>query len=215
MAQKLVIILIFFNQVFTVYGQQDSLFTKGIEILNQNRYDTVGLNYLKRAADANNVDAQNLLGHIYIEQHYDYGLDVNYSEGTKLILKAARKNHPQSQATLGYLYHNGVWFMKNDSIAFHWYNKSAIQNNVHAQGELGLMYLNGEGTRINLQKAIFWLSKAAKAGYARAQINIGLIYLNGSGIKKNEKMAIMWFRKAARQGHGKAIRLLKQLGQSW
>lgn len=109
-----------------------------------------------------------------------YYSSQNYTEAKKWIELSLKGNLPsfeesRSQFLMGQLYGTGKpGIVKNDSLAFEWYYKSATNGDgyLEAQYYLGIYYQNGRGVKQDLNKAQEWFRKAAKRGHRQAKERI-------------------------------------------
>lgn len=123
----------------------------------------------------------------------------------------AQAGHPDSQASLGWMYQTGKGVKKNRAISLKWYRKAAAQNHPIAQNNLGVLYEQGWGVKKNPKFAVRWYRESAEWGYSYGQHNLGVALYYGRGIKKNKQEGIFWLDLAAMQGVKEADVLLSKL----
>ena len=140
----------------------------------------------------------------------------------------AQDNEPtdaQTQYKIGLRYENGDGVIKNNKVAFSWFEKAAKQGHAGAQYRVGLRYDFDD----DYENAAIWYRKAAEQGYvigslsaqqmlddilefvpteAQAQYDLATRYdgtatffYEGRRLKINFQNATCWYRKAADQGH--------------
>jgi TPR repeat protein len=111
-------------------------------------------------------------------------------------IQPAKEGDTDAQYYLGRMYHKGKDVIKNDEMAFLWFERAAEQGHAPSQLNLGLMYDKGESTPINYKQAYYWYKKAAEQGNPRAQHNLGSKYIFGLGVEKDYNKAKFWYEKA-------------------
>lgn len=171
----------------------DSLAFRGLGIY----YDRVekdtesSLKWLKKGANAGDVNSQRILGFWFYRQN-DYSSAISY------FTPAVEKGDKLSMKGIADAYYN----TKDYKNAIFWYNERAIQGDLECQCQLSYMFTYGQGTDINHEEARYWLKRAADGGLSQAQFNLALFYSRGSiGLEQSEEKALEWFKKAAEQGH--------------
>ena len=111
-------------------------------------------------------------------------------------IQPAKEGDTDAQYYLGRMYHKGKDVIKNNEMAFLWFERAAEQGHAPSQFNLGLMYDKGESTPVNYKQAYYWYKKAAEQGNPRAQYNLGSKYIFGLGVEKDYKKAKFWYEKA-------------------
>ncbi|MCX7835600.1 MAG: serine/threonine-protein kinase [bacterium] len=164
---------------------------------NWDRWDTVRVNMIQRAATRNHAKAQLMMGWMYQEGR---GVPQNDAEAVKWYRKATEQGLAAAQSNLGWMYANGRGVPQNDAEAVKWFRKAAEQGHANAQNNLGWMYEQGRGVPRDDKEAVKWYRKAAEQGHAAAQTNLGWMYEQGRGVPKDIQQAIDWYEKAAAQG---------------
>jgi TPR repeat protein len=114
---------------------------------------------------------------------------------------AAELGYAPAQATLGWMYQEGLGVQKDDFQALYWCRLAAEQGYVVAQHNLGWTYQNGQGVQQDDAEALHWYRFAAEQGSASGQNNLGWMYRNGLGVQQDYAQALHWYRLAAEQGH--------------
>jgi hypothetical protein len=146
------------------------------------------------AAEADELDAQQQLGRLYIEERHT---PKNLEEALRWFGRAAMLGDPYSQAWLGDMLSTGDGVDHDREAAMAWYRKAAEGGFTPA-----LDILTGEPqTSPEDERAIFqlWLARA-QAGEAAAQRVVGDLTLKGAGTEPSAAEAVGWLRKAADQG---------------
>lgn len=155
--------------------------------------------YCLKFAQANNAEAQFLIGNYYNERR-------NENRALEWYFKAAKQEYVEAQYMVGNYYNNGGfnWQKNENKINFgeavKWFAKAAEQGYAKAQNKLGLCYEFGNGVSTDIRKAVKLFTTAAEKGNADAQNELGLCCFNGSGVQEDKKKAIEWFTKAAENG---------------
>lgn len=149
------------------------------------------LRWLKKGANAGDINSQRILGYWYFRQG-------DFQEAISFFTPAVEKGDKLSMKGIADSYYNS----KDYKNALFWYNERAIQGDLESQCQLSYMYTYGLGTDINHEEARYWLKRSADGGYLQAQMNLALFYSRGSiGLEQSDEKAFEWFKKAADQGH--------------
>jgi hypothetical protein len=125
----------------------------------------LGLQYLKKAADKNYIDAIFDLSVLYSEGKY---VKQDLTKAFELTRIAAGKDLAAAQFNLAVMYYNGQGVRKDLLQASRWYQRAANLNYALAQFNLALMYFNGEGVEKSTEMSYIWNSIAAINGYPDA-----------------------------------------------
>ncbi|MBR7069188.1 MAG: SEL1-like repeat protein [Oxalobacter sp.] len=121
---------------------------------------------------------------------------------------AAENGLAEAQCDLAILYSQGIGTMKDDAMAFVWFQKAADKGHPLAMHNVAAHYLNAYR---NEQAAFQWYRKAAEAGHTKSQVVVALMYIKGTGVPQDMTQAIGWLQKAASQGSEEALQLLARL----
>ncbi|GET04723.1 kinase-like domain-containing protein [Rhizophagus clarus] len=130
---------------------------------------------------------QNSPNSIFLFGYFNY-LTLGKAEKAFNLFINAEKNHILTQYYIAKSYLNGHGTVKNEKLAFEYFQKVADNNFTHGQSQIGNCYKNG----------------VADLGEMVAQYNLGTMYENGKGITKDINKAIYWYEKAAKKGYQKA-----------
>lgn len=137
---------------------------------------------------------------------------ANYEEALKLVRTGkydralsefkilANDGHPQSQFSVGLMYHLGRGVPPDAKIAYAWYKKAAVQEHPAALNNIGMMYLNGEYVAQNREVA-FELFQMSSFEHPQAKDNLGQCYENAWGVARNIEKAIDFYRLAGEQDY--------------
>ncbi len=185
-------------------GMSDAMYSLGHSYLQEGTRDSdsLGLEWLFKAADNNNLSAQAELAHLL---YFGDKTIKDYASSFKYARMAADRGDSSSQFLMGnfYMFGHGV-VDTNAKEAFKWYMKAAEQGHVDAQYNVGHMYEIGDADKLSFIEAANWFKKAATAGHVQAQYRLGLFYQKGNGVPQNDNEAIKWYQLAAKQGHVQA-----------
>ena len=190
--------------------------------------------YLKKAANAGNVEAQNDLGTCYFN---GIATTVDKAESVKYFQMAAAQGDPSAQFNLaqyysvekdwknafqfyesaaeggctkafyclGECYLGGFGTKKDEQVAFDFFKTAAEKGYALSQDKLGELYANGIGTEKDMQKAFHYYKLAADQGYYLAQNAVGDCYYVGSGVEKNLTEAVRYYQMSADQQYSVAL----------
>ena len=110
----------------------------------------------------------------------------------------AKKNDPDAQYNLGYMYETGDGVDQDLLQAKKWYEKAAKQDQPDAQYALAALYYYDNGViKQNYAEAKKWFEKAAYNGDDYAMNLLGYMYEQGHGTKQDYDEALRWYLKAA------------------
>ena len=190
---------------------------------------TKAINWYKKAANKNHLDAQYRIGVLYYKRK-------DYTKARYWLAKRAKGGHADSQYYFAKTFRYGLGTKEQTSLARKWFTKAAKQNHAGAQYELGLQFQKGIGAQKNRNAALKWFNKSAKQGNkkaktvlaklkpskpkispakqfmntniqlarkgnVKAQYNLGKAYQDGKKTKINLKKSYYWYKKAAKQDH--------------
>ena len=170
--------------------------------------DKEAVKWIRKAADQNDVEAQNLLGDCYISAR---GVAANSAEAARWYRKAAEQGDALSQSHLANLYENGDGVVKDITEAVNWNRKAAEQGQMNAQFNLARMYYTGEGLPKDVAESLKWFTKAAEQGEHNSQINLSTFYAQGIGVPENKTESLAWMIVAALSGNETAIKYTAHL----
>ena len=173
-----------------------------------------GLDFLETAAEKGHVEAQILLGELYLgtfpEGYFIYNKDkilalrkrvgVDRKKGGSYFsslagsLSSDQGKYSRMQCNLGLLYRTGILESKNrNEQAKKWFLMSAQRRNTKAMYELGMCY-NSEG---DYGTARQWFTKGFETGKEPGSaIMIGDYYFYGKGLRKDYNQSIKWYNQA-------------------
>jgi TPR repeat protein len=212
---------------------EEAAIVLGIEYFENNDVSTA-INWLLKASENDNSDAQYLLGYVY------ENLD-DYQNAVTWYLKAANAGHKRAQFEMGQCYFKGMGVSEDFSIAAHWFEESINNQSIcrfdypedtDIQLLIGCCYFllqsfdqsrewltrsANQGNNIavyylgqiekeegNLIESFTLFTRAAENGDADAQYELGDCYYYGSGTDIDYAKAVKWYTKAAKSGDADA-----------
>jgi len=154
-------------------------------------------NYLRKLAEAGNIDAQNQLGLLYYEGK---GVPQSYGQAKEWFEKAAEQGHAGAQVNLGTLYFLGHGVSESDQEALFWFRNAAARRDALAFAKLGRMYERGQGVSQDFIQAHMWYNLSAAHGEKRAaEIRDALAKQMTPGqIAEAQRLAVEWKSKTDR-----------------
>lgn len=152
--------------------------------------------YYEKAAELNNVDAQNILGRCYKE---GWVVEKNYTESMKWYKKAADQGSAEAQCSLAKYYFEGNGIDKDETKALMLYKEAAAQG--YEEAKAFLIELEQKNRRIKVANEFSTIKYRAESGDKESQYRLGRCYEIGENIVKNYEEAFKWYKKAADNGH--------------
>ena len=188
---KVLFLISFSFLLFSQANAEDSLYERGIELVEQKNYEKA-LKAFELGAKTGDLNAITALGVMYIT---GVGVIQNDIKGFKYVQDAANKSHPKAQYTLGAIYYIGAGVTIDFNKAFKWISLSADQGYIDAQHNLAQMYDAGEGIAQDFKKAYKYYLIAARSGNLDSQIKVAQMYQKGIGTEKNLEKSAYWLKK--------------------
>jgi len=170
--------------------------------------------FLKRAADAGNVQALNAWGTMTLTQAFSAEADTN--DVHKALVKsfecfksAAAQGDANGAYNLGMCYLNGYGCEKDPDLAFNCFRTASDKGHPEAINNIGGFYRDG-GTVVerNLELAAKFFEKSATLGNAFGQLNLALALQRGEGVAKDDHRAFELLTESAAQGNAEAMNAL-------
>lgn len=166
---------------------------------------------LKRAADANNVQALNAYGTYKLNEalsspnikQEDYK-DIT-ARSFLMFSKAAAMRDANGLYNLGTCYVQGYGCTRDMDLALDCFRSASEMNHPGAINNLGGFYRDGIIVRKDATMAFRWFEKSAQLGNSYGQLNLGLAYQRGDGVEKNAEKAVELFKSSAEQGNIEAM----------
>ena len=161
--------------IFPLISNADQLEDAKAAITNKNFIDAHKL--LTPLAEENNVEAQTLLGTLYVNGQ---GVEKDFKKGLSLIMKAANQGYKAARI-----------------IAFKLHIDLGNQGDTTAMYNAGYMCLNGWGGETESNICLKWLENAAKMGHEKSAEILSRIYTKGMfGVTPDEGKATYWSKRA-------------------
>lgn len=191
-------------------------YTETGQIIDQDLY--TGLKLLRAAADAQDADAQYLIGKCLVTgtTWNELNAPKDVRTGRKYIRAAAGNGHLDAQYTIGISYIYGIHGRTQDiHRGRHWLTLAAEKEHVEAQYSLSRSlflgpsqhdslfqnFFNTEEISIDIPAGEHWLRRAANHGHTEAQHTLGRNLITGFDITaKNPSEGINWLRAAIDNG---------------
>jgi len=181
------------------------------------------LDWLKKAAEQNYIDAQNMLARKFMDQR-------DYDQAYSWFEKSATQNDATGYWGLGVCHRDGGGKYADEKKSAEYFKKAADCGDPKAMYEFGLCSLEAKGVTRNLKDAFDWFTSAAQRGYVKAQCDLGQRLVDGAFVeledenqgggnkaaaeKENQKkertaaqrkQGVTWLRKAAESGDSSSI----------
>ena len=170
------------------------------------KYDSIGVVWLKKAAEQGHTMAQYKLASCYEEGR---GIFKSRDEAMKWYQEAAKKGDKVAMYKYSKLKYNNKTYegvIKYRLSLLH----SADNGNSDSQYQLAEWFSNHSSQSAYREEAVVWYTKAAEKGHAEAMYKLGDCYENGTGVIKYYNQAVEWYKKAANAGNENAcLRLTK------
>ncbi len=144
--------------------------------------------------------AQFELGYAYYSGNFHgwtMGVAQNHTKAAQWLQKAAERDHPRAQYTLGILYSHGWGVTKNEAQAVQWFTRSAQRGYGPSMYHLGWMYHKGDGAPQNYASSMRLMRDAAGQGMAAAHYALGSFFEHGDGVTPDPVEALKWYTLAA------------------
>lgn len=159
------------------------------------------LNWLEKASDLGEVQAQMYLANLYNEGKF---VEKSPSKAFDYYLMAS-SHDSMAMEIVGDSYHDGTYTEKNLSKAIELYKMAANQGRTSAMFKTGMMYRNGEGIKKSNTEALKWFASGANKGDAKARMEAARLLMRGveiPGLYKSD--AIPWLERSAYMGDPEA-----------
>ena len=153
------------------------------------------LRSLGTLADQDNVQAERLLGIMYVK---GLGVPQDYGMAMRWLRLAANKGLPDAQNEVGVLYRQGRGVERNEAEAVKWFRLAADRGGfVVAQNNLADSYVLGIGVAQDFGEAFKWYRIAADQSSSYAENVLGVAYEHGFYVAQDDAEAFRWYRRAA------------------
>ncbi|GBC22536.1 kinase-like domain-containing protein [Rhizophagus irregularis DAOM 181602=DAOM 197198] len=143
----------------------------------------------------NNSNSIFLLGYFYYR-----GIETskNRERAFNLFIIASEQDHIIAQYFAGYCYFSGT--IKNEKLAFEYFEKSANKNFSRGQSEIGYFYGHGIGVEKDYNEAFKLYKQLAEEGDLDGLAMLGYCYSYGIGTNINKQKAFELYQKSANLG---------------
>jgi TPR repeat protein len=165
------------------------------------------LKYFELSAKLGNVNAQYMLGKIYL----DSGSAEDVRKALEWLGMASENGNAIAQYALGKLYRDGNHVEKDMEKAVELFTISAEQKNHYATYALGKIYLEGKGLPTDISLAVKWFAYSSDLGNQFAQYALGKLYRDDIHVNKDMEKAVELFTKSAEQKNQYAAYALGKL----
>ncbi|MEJ2313170.1 MAG: toll/interleukin-1 receptor domain-containing protein, partial [Gemmatimonadales bacterium] len=137
----------------------------------------------------------------------------DYAAALPFLVRAAEKDDPEAQYTLGRMYVNGYGVVKDVDRAHELFQASADQGHPGGQVGMGYLYLTGQAVEYDDEEAARWYRLAADQGFAAGQASLAFMYQAGRGVAVDTAESVRLYQLAANQEHAPAQFTLGYLHQ--
>lgn len=163
--------------------------------------------WFRPSASQLNPGAEAVLGVMYAQAQ---GVERDYGESLRWLLRAASHKSVQGIFLLGELYLSGNLGSGDgqDRLAVDYFQNAAEMGHVGAMFKIATLL---ESSKETLDAAVGWYGKAAERGHAESQFRLAQMYRDGRGIPKDFSQACFWAGKAVENNHHPAMCLLASL----
>ncbi len=122
--------------------------------------------YYKRAIQANHQTSKGLLGAMHL---FGIGLEVNRSNGIRLLREAGNNGSPIAAFSMGIAYRQGIGVEVDEQKTIYWMQKSADGGYAQSQFYMGMCYHRGDFVNQDFQKSLTFLRLSAAQNFAEAE----------------------------------------------
>lgn len=175
--------------------------------LFKNKDDRLAIDWLTKAAEQKQPDAQFWLGYCY---WYGIGEAKDFDLACSLFEQAANQNMADALVYIGLCYLNGRGVGQDDNTALTWLNKSVELGCDFGYYVMGLLCSTGRCVSKDPVAAFNWYQKAAYLNNADAQYRLARSYAIGNGVECDYEREVYWTKRAADNGHKEAKQFMIQ-----
>ena len=184
-------------------GVSDAQYAYGIALLDdffQSKDEEKGMDWLKKAMYAGNVDAGVRVAQAYL---YGWGIEKNTHKGLKILFSYINSENMRAQYELGKVYFYGELVEKNYKKALTHFRKAARQGHATSQCIMGYFYHYGleQEIQVDYGQAIKWYNLSERQENQHASYRLGLIYYYGNGIPVDRDKAFEYFKNSSDKGN--------------
>ena len=135
-----------------------------------------GENFIYRASQFGNADANTFIGCCFLEGSQIFEVDLE--KARKCFELAAAEDHPAALTSLGIMCDSGSGGPVDSKAAFHYTHRSANAGYPTGQYNIFVHYFNGRGVESDKTLALEWLTKAANQRHPRAMLELARFISN-------------------------------------
>lgn len=150
------------------------------------------LNWYKKAAELNNLDALYLIGMIYKDSLIK---GKTYADAVEYYLVLNEKGIVATNMLIGEAYLNGKGVEKNIITARLWFEKGVAESDPGSVYNMGYLYQKGIGVKANMEKAVELMEQSCDSNYLRACETLGELYYKGEDVEANSEKSVNWYTK--------------------
>lgn len=166
-----------------------------------------GLQALRKAAQAGDVEAQTALGTALAAGEGD---ERGREEAHLWLRKAATAGDVTAMFNLGILYEKGLGTPADNGEAALWFWQAAERGDTGARMKLGTMLIKGQGFAAG-SAVVSAVEASVEMGNPYAQAFMAKLYLDGVGVAQDDASAERLFRLAAGRGDESAVFNLSEM----
>ena len=170
----------------------------------------LALQYLTKAAECGDAEAQNDLGEVY--RRGEWGAEINYSTALQWFRKSDATGYHEGIKNVGKCYQLGQGVAVDLDKALICYRRAGAKGNLHAIYNSGIIYRK----RNQYSDAIRCLQEASDKGHFNAMDFLGDMYRDGLGVPRNPKKAFELYQKASDHGvESASVSLARAYENGW
>lgn len=168
----------------------------------------LGLLWLNKAVEQQNVDAQLTLAALYTSGTL---VTRDLDKAKALIAPSLVKGSPHAMYQMG-----EIARQQGDlEQAKTWYMKAANANDASADMALSQLYTQAKSPLFNLHEGFLWMLKAAQAGSTDAERALAVMYKHGQGVEADEQLAQEWQKKATASPKEDSLAVAEAKASAW
>ncbi|EXX72976.1 Skt5p [Rhizophagus irregularis DAOM 197198w] len=149
------------------------------------------------------LNNQNSSNSIFILGYFNfYGIITNENDDKafNLFINASEKNHTLAQLFVGSCYERGHGTIKNEKLAYKYYEKAANNGSIDAVYNLSILCKDGIGVEKDYNKAFELFKQSAEEEHIMGLMMLGYCYDEGIGTKIDKQKAFESYQNAANLG---------------
>ncbi|MFC1520322.1 AAA family ATPase [Pseudomonadota bacterium] len=127
--------------------------------------------------------------------------DLNFLSSDNKSKSEILEDISEAQFEMGENYYYGLSTVKDEFLAFSWFEQAAHDKHNESMFRLADCYYYGRGIEEDESLAVNWWKKAAEQEHLGSIYQLARCYFIGRGIEEDESLAVNWWKKAAEQEH--------------